>query len=113
MASNIYLHVTILSYFICKCHGSIVTSHTDVVLDLPGLATSQTASSHVCLHKCALNTNCNVACIGKVGEVKFVCQFFNVAKTTVLQNHFRQRKGFIVYEIAKPAEEPKVLNLST
>ena len=108
MINKTELTVIILTNVILKCTATFLISHTDVELDLPALASSTTASSQICLHKCALSANCNVACVGKVAGSQFNCYFFNLAVTAKVRNRLRKRKDYNVYEVLKTKMETKV-----
>ena len=97
--------------FIPKCIGKHLTSHTDFEIDLPPIATITTISALTCLHKCAYNNKCNVACVGKIAEHQFNCLFFNLVQTLKLKKHLRPRKGFIVYEFPKHQDENTVCRI--
>jgi len=108
MANEVRLGLIIFSCIILGCKGTLVASHYDAEVDLPLIASSRTVSSQNCLHRCALNYDCNVACVGKAAESEFYCMFFNLVKTATLKDHLRERKGFIVYEVPKLAKETQV-----
>ena len=111
MANEVRLGLIIFSCIILGCKGTLVASHYDAEVDLPLIASSRTVSSQNCLHRCALNYDCNVACVGKAAESEFYCMFFNLVKTATLKDHLRERKGFIVYEVPKLAKETQVYQL--
>ena len=115
MASEVKLGLIlgfiIFSCIVLACKGTVIASHDDAEVDLPLIAASKTVSSQICLHRCALDNDCNVACVGKATENEFYCMFFNLVKIATLKDHLRQRMGFIVYEVPRLARETQVYQL--
>ncbi|XP_065065953.1 uncharacterized protein LOC135691884 [Rhopilema esculentum] len=99
-----------------NCNGIAVVGYENVKTNLPGISSFVAPSMLVCLHKCALNEVCNIACAQHSSSSRVTCNFSYLENLSNIKHHLYAKKGFSVHVLQKtkamekqptPTQEPK------
>ena len=84
-----------------NCNGIAVVGYENAKTNLPVISLFVAPSMHVCLHKCALNEICNVACMQHSSSSRVTCNLSYLENLSNIKHHLYANKGFSVYMLPK------------